>query len=53
MPEQFLVCVPCKRISELVKDYRPGEEMRGEWELFGREHRGDGHEIFIGTVVGQ
>lgn len=53
MPEKFLVCLPCKRISELVKDYRPDEEMRGEWELFRREHRGDGHEIFIGTVVGQ
>jgi hypothetical protein len=49
----FLVCVDCRRISELAEGYIPGEANRGEWTPFREEHRGSGHRVLVGQAVGQ
>jgi hypothetical protein len=49
----FLISVKDRGISEIVEDYRPGEENRGEWEQFRREHLGPGHALRLCQAVGQ
>lgn|GEM_PF-2387464 len=52
MPLTYLVCVPCKRVSDLVEDYVQGE-VRGEWRPFRQEHEGAEHQVFIGQSIGK
>jgi hypothetical protein len=52
MPLTYLLCAKCKKVSDLVEDYSPGED-RGEWQTFRREHAGANHDLWLGQSIGR